>query len=205
MANRHNSEGASLWRDAPSLCFAWSGHSSRRAGATFAQLDHFEVAQAGVVHGEAHEGAHAVPPLQAGGAGVDVEQAERAVVLHLQDVRVARDEEPGRSREEHAADAAVVMAGIAADVLHEHVGGFAAEAQHDGEEAAQVAAVAVAAHGTERAEGGEAFGHLERADVARVPYLVTLGEVLRVAVVPVSVRVGEQAYSFHPVGVGRGD
>ena len=90
------------------------------------------MAEIAAVHGEAHEGAHAVPALQAGGARIDVEQAERGVVFYFQNVRVARDEQAGRSREEHAADAAVVMAGIAADVVHEHVGGFAAEAQHAG-------------------------------------------------------------------------
>ena len=138
-----------------------------------------------------------MPPLDARGAGVDVQQSELLVVLHLQDVRVAADEELGRTRHELPHDAAVVAAGVAAYVFHQHVYLLALEPQHLRKHAAQVAAVAVAAHGTQGPEGGQAVGQFGRADVAGVPYLVARLKVVQVAVVPVGVGVAQYAYPFH--------
>ena len=48
-----------------------------------AQFDDFKVLEVVAVDGEAHERARCLPTLQAGCSGIDVEQAERAVVLNL--------------------------------------------------------------------------------------------------------------------------
>ena len=60
------------------------------------------------IGGEAHEGAHLVPALQPGGAGVDVQETQRLVILHLQDMAVARDEEARRAGVELLPDAPAV-------------------------------------------------------------------------------------------------
>ena len=121
-------------------------------GLLLPQFDDLEVAEGLAIDDEAHQGALPVPSLQAGGAGVDVEHVQRGVVLHLEDVGVAGHEEVGRRGAQAQGYAAVVAAGIAADVLDQDIGLFAAETQDGGIEQAQVAAVAVAADGTQRGD-----------------------------------------------------
>lgn len=161
-------------------------------------LDNLEVLESTVADGEADEGAHLVPALQARGAGVDVEQAQLLVVLHPEDMAVPADEEAGRAGIDLLADAGGVAAGVAPNVRHQHLGTLAVPAKLDGEHASQVASVAIAADGPQRAELLEALGQLERTDVAGVPNLVARLEVLQVAVVPITVGVAQQAYPFHP-------
>ena len=184
-----------------SCCYnaARGGFIVRRGGAAPAsgQRHHLAVGEAAALHGEPHQRALPLPALQSGGSGVYVEQAQRAVVLYLQYVRVSADEQLRRHGVDLSAHGRVVVAGIAAYVLDEHLGVLAPEAQRLAEHPPEVAAVAVATDGAQRSEGRQALCHLERAYVAGVPYLVARLEVLQVAVVPPAVRVADYAYLLH--------
>ena len=149
------------------------------------------------IDGEADQGADTMPALKTGGTGVDVEEMQLLVVLHLEDMAVATDEEGGRIGEELTGDAAVVASGIASDVGHQDRGSLAGPTEFLREHEAQVATIAVADHSTQRTEGGEAVGNFGAADVAGVPDFVALGEVLQVLVVPIGVGVAQEADSFH--------
>ena len=151
------------------------------------------------VDGEADEGADFVESADACCAWVDVEALEGFVVQHLEDVRMAADEELGRTGIEAAADAGVVVTGIAADVLHEYFDFFATEPVFFAEHVTQVASVDVAIDGAQGCYLPEAFGEFDGADVAGMPYLVTFAEVFLVSVVPKAVGVGEESYACHDV------
>ena len=116
--------------------------------------------------------------------GVDVEHVERLVVLHLQDVGMSADEELWRTHHQASHYRGVVLSRITAYVLHHHLGLLHGEAQRLGIEASDVLSVDVSIHCTQGAEGCQALGHLQRADVARVPYFVATFEVFQVLFVP---------------------
>ena len=120
-----------------------------------------------------------------------MEQGEVAVVHHLCYMRMTGDEEAWRGCAQLARHGAVVTAGVAADVFHQHVDVFAAETELQGELAAHVRAVNVAVHAAQGSYGAEAVGNGERAEVAGVPYLVAVGEVVGETGVPVGMGVGE--------------
>ena len=109
---------------------------------------------------------------------------------------VSGNEELGRAGEERSADRGVVVAGIAADVLDKHVDILALEAVQLTIHEPQVAAVAVAADGAERTEGGQTLGHLHSADIACMPYLVAGFEVMKVLLVPIAMGVADDSDSF---------
>lgn len=163
----------------------------------FRQFNDFKIAKLLAVDGEAHQRAHLVPALQSRCAGIDVEAMERAVVEHLEDVGMSRDEKLRRANKHLSSNAAVVVARIAADVFHEDVGLFTFETQRCREHAPKVAAVGVATHCAKRFHRSKAFGQFRRTDVAGVPNLVTVFEIRLVAVVPIAVCVREQSDSFH--------
>ena len=138
-----------------------------------------------------------MPPLDARRPGIDVEETECFVVLHFQDVRVSADEELRRRGVERGANAGVVVARIAADVLDEHVHVLALEAVQLAIHQPKVAAVAVAADGTQRPERSQPLGHLDGADVAGVPDFVAGLEIVQVFLVPIAVGVAEDADFLH--------
>ena len=172
-----------------------------RAFSRVCQCHHLEVLERAAVNGQPYQRPVLVPSLQSGGAGVYVQQVQRAVVFHLQYVRVSAYEQLRRRGVYPRPYAGVVVAGVAADVFHQHVGVLAFPSQQFGIHQSQVAPVAVAAHRPEHAELGQAGRHLRRPYVAGVPYLVARLEVVQVLVVPVCVRVAYYAYPFHPAGV----
>lgn len=90
-----------------------------------------------------------------------------------------------------------VATGIAPDVGHQHRERFASEAGRCGPGQAGGAVVDVAIDGVQGFEGGDAVGQFDRADVARVPQFVHLGEEVAERRVEQAVRVGENAYAFH--------
>ena len=47
-----------------------------------AQFDDLQVAHLGAVDGEAYQGAHLLPALSAGSAGIDMQHAEALVIHH---------------------------------------------------------------------------------------------------------------------------
>ena len=110
---------------------------------------------------------------------------------------MAADEELRRTGIETASDAGVVVAGIAADVLHEHFDALALESVFLAEHVAEVATVDVAIDGTQRCNLLQPLGQFDRADVAGVPDFVTFAEVFLVTFVPESVGVGEESYALH--------
>ncbi len=134
-----------------------------------------------------------MPSLEAGGSGVDVEEAYLTVVLDLEDMAVTTDEEVGRTVDELGIDGTVVMPGVASDVGEQDLGLFTAEAEELGEHATQLSAVAVAYDCSQGTKGSEAVGDLGGADVACVPYLIALCKVLYIAVIPIGVGVAEEA------------
>ena len=114
--------------------------------------DDFEVLELAAVDGEADERAFLVPALNAGSTRVDVQQPEGLIVFYFQDMRMSGDEELRRIGEKRRADGEVVVTGIAADMLDEHIDILALEAVQFAVHQAEVTAVAVAANGAEGAE-----------------------------------------------------
>ena len=102
---------------------------------------------------------------------------------------VAIDEEVWGILQEIAQCRTVVPPGVAADVLEQNVGLFAAETQHLGEQSADIARIDVAVDGAEGSYGCQTFCNVEGADVARVPNFIARLEVFRIAVVPVAVGI----------------
>ena len=138
-----------------------------------------------------------MPALYAGSAGIDVQEVERLVIFHLEDMTMPRDEELRRIGKERGAHAVVVVAGIAADMLDEHVDVLTLEAVQFPIHQPQVAAVAVATDGAQGPERRQPLGHLYGADVAGMPYLVAGLEIMQVFLVPVAMCVAQYAYLFH--------
>ena len=91
------------------------------------QSDDLDVLHRSALYGHADEGALHVPALLACSTGIDVEETEEWVTLDLEDVAVAADEELWRPIVDLSLNAAVILAGIAADVLHEYIDVFALE------------------------------------------------------------------------------
>ena len=109
---------------------------------------------------------------------------------------MACNEQLRRQAVEQRAHRRVVVAGVAANVLDEHVDVFALEAVQFAVHEPQVAPVAVAAHGAQGSERRQFLGHLNRTDVACVPNLVAGFKVVQVLLVPVAVGVADDAYLF---------
>ena len=164
---------------------------------TTGNLDDFEVTELTLVGGEADERAHLMPALQTGSAGIDMQQVQLLVVLNLENVAVATDEELGRTGVELVADAPIVATGISSDVRHQDVCALAVPSQFLGIHQTEVTSVAVADDSTQRTELGQPLGYFHAADVAGMPYLVALGKVFEVFRVPVGVGVGKEANAFH--------
>ena len=160
--------------------------------------DDLEVLERNAVDSEAHQCALLVPALYASSTRIEVKQVEGLVILHLQYMRMSRNEELRRIGEKRGAYAGVVVTGIASDMFDEHVGLLTLEAVQFAVHQAQVAAVAVTADSPESSEGSQFLSHLDSADVAGVPYLVAGLEIVQVFLVPIAVRVADDANSFHP-------
>ena len=138
-----------------------------------------------------------MPAVEPCGPGVDVEQVERLVELHFQDVRVTADEELRRVLEDVGTDARIVVAGVAADMFHEHLSVLAFPAEHLREDAPHVTAVDVAIDGLQWTECRQFLRHFDGADVPGVPDLVAGLEIVEVFLVPVGVGVADDAYLLH--------
>lgn len=161
------------------------------------QLNHLQVADVAGFDYKADEGANHLLSVQSGGSGIDVETTEVVVHHHLEDVRMARDEEFWRVGDEHGSDAAVITPRVSAYVFHEHIDAFALEPQHLRKSLADVGSIDVAIYGTQRSNGQQPFGYLKVTDVASMPYFITpLGIVLK-AWIPVRVCVGEEKNLGH--------
>ena len=157
----------------------------------------FQILELTAFHREAHERAYLLPSCQSGRSRVDVKEIQARVELHLQDVGMPADEKPGRAFVELPADGGGIVAGIASDVRHQHIGLLAFPSELLSVQHPKVAAVAVAAYGPQGAELRQLLCDLHGADVPGVPYLVAFGKVLYVFLVPIAVRVRQHPDAFH--------
>ena len=138
-----------------------------------------------------------MPTLKSCGAGIDVQESEMLVVLHLEYMAVTADKEFRRSLIELSYDATVVSSWITADMCHQDVGTLAVPSQYLREHTAQVTTVAVAHNGTQGAESGQTVGYLGTAYVAGMPHFVALLEILQILIVPITMGVAQYSYSLH--------
>ena len=106
------------------------------------------------------------------------------------------DKEVWRIGKERRSHADVVVSGIAADMLDEHIGILTLEVVQLAIHQPQITPVAVAADSPERSEGSQFLCHLHTADIAGVPDFVARLEVVQVLLVPIAVRIAQYAYSF---------
>ena len=135
-----------------------------------------------------------MPALKARCSWIDMQQAEGLVVFHLQDVRMSSHKQLWGIGVERRADARVIVAGIAADVLDEHVDILALEPVQFTVHQPQVPAVAVATDSPERTEGSQFLCYLHTTDIPCVPDFVAGFEVL---LVPIAVRITQYTYLLH--------
>ena len=108
-----------------------------------------------------------------------------------------RYEELGRFFTQQSPHRRVVVARIATDMLDEHIGVLAFEAIQLTIHQSQVATIAVATDGPQRSKRRQPVCHLHGADVTCMPNLVAGFEVVQVLVVPITVRIADDAYSLH--------
>ena len=161
------------------------------------QLHDFQILENAFIDNKANQRTHFVETILTRRTGVDVEQTERLVVLHLQNMRMTTDKQLGRARQNTPCYRRIVFAGIAANVLHQHFSPLYPKTEGLRIKTTDVLSVNIAIHGTERAESSQTFGHFERTDVARMPDFIACVEILQVFLVPIPVRVGQQTYFYH--------
>lgn len=109
---------------------------------------HLTILHLCTVDGEPYDCALLLPTLTSSSTGIDVKQAQGAVVLDAQNVRMAADEELWRTLHQFAAYAGVVSTRITTNVLHQHLYLLTLEAQHFGKHASQFGTVAIAIYCT---------------------------------------------------------
>ena len=130
-------------------------------------------------------------------SGIDIEALEIPVESNFQDVRMAGDEEMRMGVVQLFADSGVVSPGITSDVCHHDVHLFDCEMGHQRILQSQRLPVDVPTDGTQRLECCQSGGQLFGTDVARMPDFVTLGEVLRILVVPPCVGIRKKTDFKH--------
>ena len=127
--------------------------------------------------------------LNARSARIDVEYIQRLVILHLQYMRVPADEQLWGTHQNAALDGRVVVAGITADMLHQHLRPIHRETENLRIELPYHLPVNFAIHGTEGTESRQLLCHFQRTDVTGMPYFVTALKILQVLFIPVAMRI----------------
>ena len=97
----------------------------------------------------------------------------------------------------YAAYGGAVLAGVASNVGHHHVALLDLEPEHLTVAAAYLLPVDVAVHGAHGAMAFQLVYDKLTANVAGMPYLVAVGKMDQVLVVPPAMGVRQQAYSLH--------
>ena len=159
------------------------------------KLDDFEI-PGNLVDIEFHECSDFLPSERAGRSGIDVEQAERLVVDHAQNMAVAGYHQRYSVFDERTPHSGTVVPRIASYVAEPHSHALAVEDLALIDAAAHHCVVDIAADGSDRRYLGEAFDDGVVADVAGVPDFPAVGEVSGIAVVPIGVGVAQDSYSF---------
>ena len=138
-----------------------------------------------------------MPTLESGGTGIDVQEAKRTVVLYPEYMTMTTDEKLGRTLHKLPNDASVVVPRITTDVCHQHVGAFAVPSQQLGIHSPQVTTVAVAYHCPQGAKRRQLVGQFHTTDVTCVPHLVTLGKVLYILLIPITMGIRKKTDTLH--------
>jgi len=160
-------------------------------------LADFHVLELAVFDTETEGGAYQVETLDTGGTGVEHHHVVVFVVDHFQDVGVTADEDPGPVRFNQAQGPVVVVAGIAADMGHQHAHPVLLEVAHHLGKVAHVVAVAVAEHTDQWLEGGDLRVSGLIAEITRMPDHVDRRQKVFQLLVEVSVGVGNQPDICH--------
>ena len=126
-----------------------------------------------------------------------MQKVERLVVFYLEDMRVTSYEELWRIGKEQLPHADIVVAWIATNMFDQHIDILALETVQFAIHQSQVASVAVAADSSQGTILSQFLSHLQRADIASMPYLVAGLKVMEVLWVPVAVGVADDADSLH--------
>ena len=99
------------------------------------------------------------------------------------------DEQLGRTYQNASLYGRIVLAGITADMFHQHLGTVYRKTEHLGIKLTQVLPVYVAVHRAKRTESRQFPRNFQCTDITRMPYFVTRLEVLQVLLIPISVRI----------------
>ena len=102
---------------------------------------------------------------------------------------MSADEETGWTDKKPFTDGSIVLTRISTDMFQQHIRSFDGETVHGWIVPTDITSINIAMNGTKRTEGSKLFCYLPTADVAGMPYLIALFEMLQVAVVPMAVSV----------------
>ena len=165
-------------------------HSAFGVVAVVGEFYHLAACDVAAVEGESDEGAHLLPSLLAGGTRIDGEQTQTAVRDDLEDVTVSAHEDFGLRQFQSRLDARRVSPWVSANVCHDHLYPFHSEYLGLLVESSQFGPINVAIHCSNLGPNGLQHRH-ERgvANVACMPYLVAVGKMLGIPVVPVAMSV----------------
>lgn len=133
--------------------------------------------------------AHSMETAHASRSRIDMQQVQYRVIFHLKQMRMTRYEQLRRIGNNILPDTCVILARITAYMLHHHIHILTPPPQHKRKPVAKIAAVYIAIHSPQRSYLLKAVGHLHSANVARMPYLITLLEIFHIPLVPPSVSV----------------
>lgn len=143
-----------------------------------AKLDDFKISGGWAVNVDFDQSALRLPAGMAGGAGIDVKAVETVVVHDLENMTVAADKYPRSGFVNHLGYPGLISPGIAADVCHEHIHILHSKLLNQREIAATFSGVDVAVDSAhDWADLFEAPDYIHASYVARMPYLVAVGEI----------------------------
>ena len=137
-----------------------------------------------------------MPTLQTSCSGIDMEQTQGLVVLHLENVAVATDKQFGRIEKELLANADIITSRVATDVGHQYVCPLTGPSQFLGVKPAKVTTVTIAEDSTERTEILQTHGQLKRTDIAGMPDFVARLKIFQIAIIPIGMCVAEKSDAF---------
>ena len=153
------------------------------------QFDCLHAGNLPALHGKSQQGSNQMPSIVAAGAGIHVNEAERLIAHDLQDVGVTADEEARPQPPKFLSGTRVVIARIPADMGHVDGDALAFPAEIDRQVGAKFRPVNVPVNSPDRLEGSETIQYVRSSEVARVPHLIALGEVMEDSVIQKAVGV----------------
>lgn len=158
---------------------------------------YFQILETLSVNVKADQGADLLPSLQACGSGIDEKHVHLAVMLDFQYVGVAAYEEVRSLVKKLLAYAVVIVVGAASYVLEHDFGLFHTKTVYLLEGAADILSVTVAPYGAQWRNLFQLLCNDVRAHIAGMPDLIATVQEVGIAVIPIAVGVGQNAYPFH--------